>query len=72
MRRLIEHRPPELVIAGITGDSHVSHTPATHGSLARWRADAGHPAHLTLTRPELMTERAALGLVLEQGNGHRR
>ena len=72
VRRLVEHRPPELVVAAIAGDSDVSHTPATLGSLAGGCADAGLPAHLTLTRPELMTVRAALRLVLEQGNGHRR
>ena len=33
-------------------------------------ADARRPAHLRLAGPQLMTERAALRLVLEQGNGH--
>ena len=70
MRRFKEHRPPELVIAGVAGDSHVSHAPAAPGSLACRRAYTRHPAHLALARPQLMAERAALRLVLEHGNGH--
>ena len=33
-------------------------------------ADARRPAHLRPARPQLVTERAALRLVLEQRNGH--
>ncbi len=71
MRRLVEHRAPEPVVAGVAGDSHVSHAPAALGGLTCWRADAWSPAHLTVTRPERMAERAALRLVLEHGDGHR-
>jgi hypothetical protein len=71
VRRLVEHCLSELVMACVAHDPHVSHAPATLGPLTRWDADAGRPAHLTLARPELMTERAALRLVLEQGSGHR-
>ena len=70
VRRFVEHRLSELVVAGVAGYSHVSHTPATLGSLLSWHADARLPAHLSPARPELMTERAALRLVLEQGSGH--
>ena len=70
VRRLVEHRLLELVVAGVTGHSYMSHASAALGPLPRWRADTRCPAHLTLARPELVTERAALRLVLEQGSGH--
>src|SRR5690349_17742070 len=71
VRRLVEHRLPELVVAGVAHDSHVSHAPAALGPLPCWRADTWRPAHLTLARPQPVPERAALRLVLEQGSGHR-
>jgi hypothetical protein len=69
---LVERRLPEVIVAGIAAHPDVAHTPAALGSLLGRRADARRPAHLALTRPELMTVRAVFRLVLEQGNGHRR
>ena len=71
VRRLVKHCRSELVMAGVAHDSHVSHATAALGCLLGWLADAGRPAHLSLARPELMTEWAAFWLVLEQGSGHR-
>jgi len=71
VRRLVEDRLPELLVAGVAHDHDVSHAPAALGRLPGWLADAGRPAHLSLARPELMTEWAAFWLVLEQGSGHR-
>jgi len=71
VRWLVEHRCSELVMAGVAHHSHMSHAPAALGRLTSWRADARRPAHLTLARPQPVSERAALGLVLEQGSGHR-
>lgn len=71
VRGFVEDRLPELVMAGVAHHSHVSHSPAALGRLPSRLTDAGRPAHLTLARPEPMTERAAFWLVLEQGSGHR-
>ena len=70
VRRLVEHRLPELVVAAVTGDPDVAHAAAAPGRFPGRLADARRPAHLRLARPQLVTERAALGLVLEQRNGH--
>ena len=70
MRWLVEHRASELVVAGVAHHPDVTEAAATLGCLPGWLADAGCPAHLTLARPELMAERAALRLVFEQGSGH--
>ena len=70
VRRLEEHCLPELVVAAVARDPDVSHAAAAPGSLAGRLAQARLPAHLRLTGPQLVTERAALWLVLEQRNGH--
>ena len=70
VRRLEEHRLPELVVAAVAADPDVSHAAAAPGRFPGRCADAGLPAHLRLAGPQLVTERAALWLVLEQGNGH--
>jgi hypothetical protein len=70
VRRLVEHRLPELVVAAVAGDPDVAHAAAAPGRFPGRLADARGPAHLRLARPQLVTERAALRLVLEQRNGH--
>ena len=70
VRRLVEHRLPELVVAAVAGDSYVSHAAAALGGLPGRLADARRPAHLRLARPQLVTARAAFGLILEQRNAH--
>ncbi len=70
MRRLEEHRLPELVVAAVAHDPDVSHAAAAPGGFPGRFADARRPAHLRLAWPQLVTERAALRLVLEQRNGH--
>ena len=70
VRRLVEHGLPELVVAAVAGDPDVSHAAPATGRFPGRLADARGPAHLRLAGPQLMAERAALRLVLEQGNGH--
>ncbi len=70
VRRLVEHRLAKVVVAAVTGDPDVSHAAAAPGRFPGRRADARRPAHLRLARPQRVTERAALRLVLEQRNGH--
>jgi hypothetical protein len=68
VRRLVEHRLPELVVAAV--DSDVSHAAPAPGRFPGRLADARRPADLRLARPQMMTERAALRPVFEQRNGH--
>jgi hypothetical protein len=70
VRWLVEHCLPELVVAAVAGDSYVSHAAAASDRLPGRFADARRPAHLSFARPQLVTERAAFWLVLEQRNGH--
>jgi hypothetical protein len=70
MRWLEEHRLPELVLAAVAGDQDVSHAAPAAGSFAGRFTQARFPAHLRLTGPQLVTERAAFGLVLEHRGGH--
>jgi len=70
VRWLEEHRLPELVVAAVAGDPDMAHAAAATGRFAGRFAQARRPAHLRLAGPQLMTERAVLRLVLEQGNGH--
>jgi hypothetical protein len=70
VRWLVEHCLPELVVAAVAGDPDVSHAAAASGGFPGRLADARRPAHLRLARPQLVTERAAIWLVLEQRNGH--
>jgi hypothetical protein len=57
-------------MAGRAGDHRVSHAPAACRGFPGRCADARLPAHLRLARPQLVTEWAALQLILEQRNGH--
>jgi hypothetical protein len=70
VRRLEEYRLPELVVAAVAGDADVPHAAAARGGFPGWFAHARRPAHLCLARPQLVTERAGFGLVLEQGSRH--
>ena len=57
-------------MTAVAGDPDVSHAAAAVGGFLGRLADAWRPAHLRLAGPQLMTERAAPRLVLEQRNGH--
>jgi hypothetical protein len=70
VRRLEEHRLPELVVTPVALDPDVPHAAAAPGGFPGRLADARLPAHLRPAGPEPVAERAALRLVLEQGNGH--
>ena len=70
VRRLVEHRLPDLVVAAVASDPDVAHAAAAPGRFQGRRADARRPAHLRIAGPQLMSEWAALWLVLEQRNGH--
>jgi hypothetical protein len=70
MRRLVERRIPELLVAGLARHPHVPHAPAVLGSLPGRRADAGFPADPRHARPQRMTERAAFWLVFENRYRH--
>jgi hypothetical protein len=70
VRRLEEHRLPELVVAAVAGDQDVPHSAAAAGGFAGRFTWARFPAHLRLAGPQLVTERAVLGLVLEHRDGH--
>jgi hypothetical protein len=65
VRRLVERGLPELIMAGAAGHPDMAHAAAAFGSLPGRRADAGLPADLGAAGPQLMTERAKLGLVFE-------
>ena len=56
VRRLVEHRLPELVVAAVAGDPDVAHAAAAPGRFPGRLADARFPAHLRLARPQLVTE----------------
>jgi hypothetical protein len=70
VRWLVERRLPQLIMAGSAGDHRMTHAPAACRGLPGWPADTRLPAHLRLTGPELVTERAVFRLVLEQRNRH--
>jgi hypothetical protein len=70
VRRLEKHRLPEFVVAAVAGDHDVTHAAAPAGSFAGRFTQARFPAHLRLAGPQVVTERAALGLVLEHRDGH--
>jgi hypothetical protein len=70
VRRLEEHRLPELAVAAVAGDQDVPHAAAPPGSVAGRSAQARFPAHLRPAEPQLVTERTALRLVLEHRDGH--
>ena len=70
VRRRVEYRLLELVLAAVAGDPDVAHADAAPGRFPGRLADARRPAHLRPAGPELVAERAALGFVFEQRNGH--
>jgi len=70
VRGIVERRLPQLIVAGSAGDHRMAHAPAACRGFPGRPADARLPAHLRLTGPQLMTERAAFRLILEQRNGH--
>jgi hypothetical protein len=70
VRRLEEHRLPELLMAAGARDLDVSHTAAAPGRLPGRLAEAWFPADLRLAGPQLVTERTGFRLVLEQRSGH--
>lgn len=59
VRRLIEHRLPELVMTGVAGDSDVSHAAAALGSFASWTRAIGLPYLQVHWRSALALVRAA-------------
>ena len=71
VRRLVERGLPELVMAGTAGHPDVAHAAAAFGSLPGGRADARLPADLGAAWPQLMAERAELGLVFENRYRHK-
>jgi hypothetical protein len=70
VRRLEEHRLPERVVAAVAMGLVLVHAAAAAGRFPGRFADARRPAHLRLAGPQVMSERAALRLILEQRNGH--
>jgi hypothetical protein len=69
--RLVEHRVAAFLVAGTAPDPQVAHPEATIGGLACWGAQARRPADaLRHPRRQRMPERASLGMIGEQGNGH--
>jgi hypothetical protein len=54
-------------MAAVAGDADVSRAAAALGGFPGRLADARLPAQLRLAGPQLMTEWAALRLILEQG-----
>ena len=72
VRRLVEHRRPQLVMAGSAGDQQMTHAPALRDCLPCWRADAGLPSNgLRPAQRQGVAEGALLRSVLEQGGGHK-
>ena len=57
-------------MAGAAGHPDVAHAAAAFGSLLGGGADAGLPADLSVAGPQLVTERAELGPVFENGYRH--
>jgi hypothetical protein len=57
-------------VAGLAGHQQMPHAPAAFGAFLGGRADARLPADPGLTRPQWVTERAVLRLVLEKGQRH--
>jgi len=57
-------------MTGVASDHHVPHAPAAPGGFPGRCADARLPAHPRLTRPQIVTKRAELRLILEQRYGH--
>jgi hypothetical protein len=72
VRRLVERRNPQLVMAASAGDQKMTHAPALRGCFLCWRADAGLPSNgLRSAQRQGVAEGALLGSVLEQGGGHK-
>ena len=70
VRRLVERGLPELIMAGAAGHPDMAHAAASFGPLPGGRADARLPAALGAYGPQLMAERAELGLVFENRYRH--
>jgi hypothetical protein len=71
VRRLVERRLPELVVACIAEHQEMPHAATALRCLPRRCTDAGFPAYLGHTGPKLVTERAVVWLVIEQRYGHK-
>ena len=70
VRWLEEHCLPELAVTTVARDQDVTHAAAAAGSFAGRFTRARFPAHLRLARPQLVTERAVLRLILEHRDEH--
>ena len=70
VRRLVEHRRPALVLALEAVQPQVPHPAPEPGRFLRGGADARGPADLDAAGAQLVAGRAALRLVLEQGDRH--
>ena len=70
VRRLVERGLPELIVAGAAGHPDVAQAATPFGPFPGCRADAGLPADLGAAGPQLMAERAELGLVFENRYRH--
>jgi hypothetical protein len=71
VRRLVERRAAQLVVAAAAGDQEIHPCPGPPRGFPCWRADAGFPSdRLRPARREGVTEGALFRLVLEQGGGH--
>jgi hypothetical protein len=57
-------------VAAVAGDQDVAHAAAAAGRFAGRFTQARFPAHLRLAGPQLVTEWAVLGLILEHRDGH--
>jgi hypothetical protein len=72
VRRLVERRNPQLVMAASVGDQEMTHTPALRGCFPCWRADAGLPSNgLRPARRQGVADGAMLRSALEQRGGHK-
>lgn len=71
MRRLEKDRGPALLLTGQAVQPQMTHPPAACSRFLRRDADARTPPDLDQARIQDVTERAALGLVLERVGGHK-
>jgi hypothetical protein len=51
VRRLVEHRAPQLVMAASAGNQQMAHASALLGCLPCWRADTGLPSDRLRSAP---------------------
>jgi hypothetical protein len=72
VRRLVERRAAQFVMAASAGDQQMNPHPANRGGFPCGRADAGLASgRLRPTRCKRVSMGHLLGLVLEQGGGHK-